>query len=377
MTNGDKLVPLKDATAGGNGKARLTRIHLDIIDPLTLHGRAVPERDWVVPGWIPSGHVTMLAGDGGTGKTLLAMQLMTAAATGVTWLGSAVKRCKTLGVFCEDDADELHRRQADINRHFGIDFADLEDMRWMSRVGVESSLVNFHGPGEWGSPSDFYGRIMDLALSIGAQLVVLDSLHDLFDGDENRRPEARRFIAHLRTLAIEAEAAVVLTSHPSRSGRGDGSGESGSTAWNNAVRSRIYLTRDDGDDHDARALKRMKANYSSINDRIRVAWRDGVFVAESSETTLMAGLRQRNAETVFLDMLDQMEREGRSVSDSSRAGNYAPRIFAGRPGRQGLKVEDFRRAMENLFAAGKVRVGEHGRSGHRRKRIERAESTLL
>jgi len=27
--------------------------------------------------------------------------------------------------------DELHRRQADINRLYGCEFADLEDMRWL------------------------------------------------------------------------------------------------------------------------------------------------------------------------------------------------------------------------------------------------------
>ncbi len=84
------------------------------IDPTTWHGVAVPEREWIVQDWLPVGHVTLLYGDGGVGKTLLAQQLMTSCATGSPWCGLAVQKCRVFGMFCEDDADELHRRQAAI-----------------------------------------------------------------------------------------------------------------------------------------------------------------------------------------------------------------------------------------------------------------------
>ncbi len=43
-----------------------------------------------VPGLIPAGNVTLLAGDGGTGKSLLAQQLADATVMGGTWLGQPV-----------------------------------------------------------------------------------------------------------------------------------------------------------------------------------------------------------------------------------------------------------------------------------------------
>ncbi len=55
---------------------------LEIIAPAALQGLAIPERRWIWPEWIPVGAVTALYGDGGTGKSLLAQQLMTACATG-------------------------------------------------------------------------------------------------------------------------------------------------------------------------------------------------------------------------------------------------------------------------------------------------------
>jgi hypothetical protein len=103
---------------------------LAYIDPITLHGQPVPERRWLVEGLVPHGAVTLLGGDGGLGKTLLAQQLVTAAAIGKKWVGLPTAAVKAIGVFCEDDRDELHRRQSDINRHYGCEMGDLEHCRW-------------------------------------------------------------------------------------------------------------------------------------------------------------------------------------------------------------------------------------------------------
>lgn len=47
-------------------------------------------REWLVPDLIPSGTVTLLGGDGGTGKSLLALQLAVSVATDSAWLGLGV-----------------------------------------------------------------------------------------------------------------------------------------------------------------------------------------------------------------------------------------------------------------------------------------------
>ena len=92
-------------------------------------------------------------------------------------------------------------------------------------------------------------------------MLVLDSLHDIFAGEENRRVQARQFVQGLREIAREIDGVVLLSAHPSLSGRNSGTGESGSTAWNNAVRSRLYLTEADEQAGATRILKTMKANY--------------------------------------------------------------------------------------------------------------------
>jgi RecA-family ATPase len=63
---------------------------------------------------------------------------------------------------------------------------------------------------------------------------------DMFSGDENSRPQSRQFIGLLKRLARKHDCAFLLLAHPSLTGLNTGSGMSGSTGWNNAVRSRLY-----------------------------------------------------------------------------------------------------------------------------------------
>jgi len=72
-----------------------------------LAGKPVPERKWIVTNWIPQGQVTLFYGDGGTGKSLAAMQLLLAVALGKPWFGLSVKQGSSLYMTAEDDDNEL------------------------------------------------------------------------------------------------------------------------------------------------------------------------------------------------------------------------------------------------------------------------------
>ncbi len=353
-----------------NPNYRITK--MPTIDPLGLADKPIPARRWMVRDWIPHGAVTLLGGDGGVGKSLLAMQLLTAAAIGKSWLGQETMPCRVLGVFCEDDADELHRRQHDINRHYGIEFGDLENMMWASRVGDDSVLMTFNG--DHGEPTERFQQIHDAAQDFGAQLIVLDSLHDLFGGNENFRPQARAFVNLLRSLARDCDGAVVLNAHPSLSGLSSGSGMSGSTAWNNAVRSRLYLTRpkvEEVDDQE-RVLSRMKANYSGSGDALRMRWEEGVFKPEEHQGGIFDTIERHAHETAFLGALDTLNRQGRKVSANPAANNYALKLMTRRSECRGIRRRDIESAMERLFSDGLIVVEEYGRPSSPSARIVRA-----
>jgi RecA-family ATPase len=315
--------------------------------PVTWHGRQTPRRRWCVEGFIPLGNVTMLNGDGGLGKTLLAMQLQAAGALSLPWLGLPLEPIKSLGVYCEDDADELHRRMADIAAHYRRDLDALNDVHPASRVGEENLLVHFD-KNDVAHPTALYQELAIQAADLDVRLIVLDSLHDLFGGNEIIRTHARQFIGLLRKLALGINGAVLLCAHPSVAGMNSGTGTSGSTGWNNAVRSRLYLTRpkdDDDNDDNGRVLKTVKSNYGPLGNDLEVTWRDGVFVRNIVDTSDPYG----QAELMFLECLDKSAREGRHVSASPNSPSFAPKSFVRMPQAKALT-----KARSLLVSTGKL-----------------------
>ncbi len=235
--------------------------------------------------------------------------------------------------------------------------------------------MEWQSPWEAGETTWLHAEIMNHALEFGAQLVALDSLHDIFAGEENRRVQARQFVQGLREIGREIDGAVVLTAHPSLTGLNTGSGMSGSTAWNNAVRSRLYLTEtDEQADGAERVLKSKKSNYGPKGGEIRLRWNAGVYEAITEEPGMLGSIKRGNAETAFLECLDHLRIEGREVSDRARAGNYAPRVFEKRPETTGYDRKGIERAMERLFAQNTIRVETYGdRPSRQFTRIVRVE----
>src|ERR1700704_2954204 len=92
-------------------------ISLKVKDASAFEGKPVPERDWLVPSVLVRRSLTLFAGDGGTGKSLLCLQMQVAAALGRDWLGLQMP-CKlnSFAFYCEDDEEEIHRRLYDILR---------------------------------------------------------------------------------------------------------------------------------------------------------------------------------------------------------------------------------------------------------------------
>lgn len=342
---------------------------LRVIDPIGWQGKDLPERKWMVQGLIPVGAVTMLGGDGGLGKSLLALQLMTAAATGQRWLNMPTMKCKTLGVFCEDDPEELHIRVAGICEAIDVPLGDLDDMRLISRVGEDNLLQNVDKFGKSVGESNFYRQLVECIRDFGAQLIVMDSLHDLFGGNENVRTEARQFISMLRRIATMQNGAVVLCSHPSAAGLSSGSGVSGSTAWNNAVRSRLYLSRPNSDDPDAdpdkRILSTKKSNYGQALGNIELKYAAGVFVRTDDESYTSAALRQMKAEETFMRCLDICAKAGRPVTDAPNTARYAPKVFGLMPEARGVSLGQLAKAMAALFSAEKISLDVVGKHANR------------
>jgi RecA-family ATPase len=339
--------------------------HLDLV---RLQGIAVPVRRWIVPGWVPALETTGLSGPGGDGKTLLAQMLATAAALGKPWLGIELAPIKTFLVLCEDREADIHIRQVNINRLYECDFADLANMRPVPRrADAHNRLMIFDRDGV-GHLTTFFFQLLEQVKAFGAELTILDTRADLFLGNQNDEDQARTFI-RLATdrIAEETGGACLLIYHPSRAGMRDGSGEAGSVQWDAAFRSRVFLQRakpeeDAPEDPYARVLTRKKSNFALRDETIEMKWEDGVFIRTDTPepSGIFASIQKQKAERVFLELVRKTAGEGQHVSNSSNAGNYAPKIFAGRPDSERVSKKHFVGAMKTLFAQNKIRMEPYG-----------------
>lgn len=347
---------------------------LNIIAPSTWEGRDIPDREWIWEDWIPVGSVTALYGDGGTGKSLLAQQLMTACATGSLFLGQEVKPVRAFGVFCEDDENELHRRQSAINAAYGVSFGDLGNMRLVSRVGNENLLMTFAADGH-GVPTPFFSQVLNASRDFGSRLVVIDTAADTFAGNENIRPQVRQFIALLTRLAQTINGAVILLAHPSQSGKASGSGDGGSTAWNNSVRSRLYFKRPgqpDGKDAgggesvdpDLRVLFRAKSNYAAMGVELPAKWERGAFVdatGAAGAAIVRGPQRDRQADEAFMKGLDELKAKNIRCNVHKGQANYAPKALRDKTLIcAGFSEAELTASMNRMIQAGRITSVEEG-----------------
>jgi RecA-family ATPase len=358
---------------------------LALFDPRDLTGQPIPQREWIVPQWIPMHRATGIYAPPGTGKTLSMQLLCTAAAIGKLWLGLPVRQCKSVLLYCEDDLKEMHERQDAINRFYGVTFDDLGLMRWLPRLGKDNVMMTFE-QGR-GTLTTLFHNVLAEVKAFGAQLVIFDTLSDVFAGSEIDRNQARQFVQQCPALiAREIGGAVVCCAHPSLTGMNSASGNSGnsgSTAWPAAFRSHLYLEvpkAADGEEPDAnggdqRVLTRKKSNWAKKGETLPMHWKDGVLVADPSATGIIGSIERSACERVFLDLLDRTSKEGPRVSQSPNSANFAPRVFALRPDREGYKLGDFRAAMERLFYARRIKNVPYGSASNATFHIVRSNES--
>ena len=343
----------------------------DILAPIP-----VPPRVWHVEGLVPSNTVTLMGGDGGVGKSTLALQLACATAAGLDWLGLRPRVGRALYVSCEDDRDELHRRLDLIGLHYGLGLDAFSNLKLWSLASEDAVLVL----GQSGQPLQDTGRWHEFKGMVDdwrPTLVVIDSLADVYGANENDRALVRGFVRMLIGLATACAGAIILLAHPSLAGLSSGSGLSGSTAWNNSVRSRLYLTLPPAEEgapaaSDLRQLQVKKANYGPAGGDLVVRYQTGAFVLDDP----MAGptnwldreIAADRVDQLFLNLLARFTVQARAVSHQI-GRNYAPSLFAQEPEAKGVTMAGFRMAMTRLFAADKLAVVEEGSASRKRSRL--------
>jgi hypothetical protein len=338
------------------------------LDWKALHFQTPPERDWVIPHWLGCGYVTLLAGPGGVGKSLLAQQIASHIATGTPFIEPISKARKVLVWAGEDDHDEVWRRQMNIAEVMGTDLTAYDDLIIESFAGRSCTLVET----VFGTiqPTKLIDELAEQVADYGAEVIVLDNIARLFGGNENERHHVTTFVNLVAGACNRYRpTAIVLLGHPAKS---EGSEWAGSTAWEAAVRSRWYFGRNLPDakddeqgepDPNIRHLARRKSNYSAL-DAVQLRY-DPIrhtFAVDAPKAVMERSMHPGRAEMLVLDAIQQLAKAGISTSDEKRNPAFLPRVMVDRKMAKRTDTPALTDALYRLQQSGRVArdvVGKH------------------
>ena len=353
---------------------------LPMIRPADLSGLAVPPRVWCVPEWFPDRRVSLLSGDGGTGKSLLAMQLATCCALGLRFLGMELAPRNVVYLACEDDADELHRRQDAICASLGVDIGELGDaLTWVPMVGSDATLATPDKSNRMVT-TPTYAAVRQLCKDKQTRLLIVDTAADTFAGLEIDRLQVTRYVRHLERIAADMDGAVIVLSHPSVAGLRDRTGISGNTAWRNAVRSVVYLSRPEDEEardigpaaDDVRYLERLKGNYSPKGGRITLRYEAGAFTADVGASAInrldVFALQAR-----ILSALREVLKAGQRPSPAKTAETNVVRILHKTKLREHVTKAQLSSMVDQMLGDGSLRLALLGRPSNQTRVVVPAD----
>lgn len=354
-----------------NGPLNLAAIEavdaLPLIEILPVADLSVWARSPAVPtafllaGFVPMRELTLATGVGGANKSTFGQQLATCCAAGIPMLGIDVQQAVSLYVTAEDDENRLHWMQEHICKAVGVSLSDLAGRLHIAslRGRLGNEFASFDAEGKL-RPTKTFQMLRDTIARIGAKLVVLDNSAHFFAGNENDRQQVTAFVNLLYSLSLDLGATIILVAHTNKAG----DSYSGSTAWLNAVRSQIVLSKpDDAVDPDERLLALGKANYARQGAELRFRWHNFALITDDdlpvgTAESLAATAAAAGDNAIFLACLDARTRDGLIVSPN-RSPNYAPTQFEAMPAAKGIGKERLCRAMERLLALGEIEVYDH------------------
>lgn len=327
---------------------------------------------------VPRGEVTVFAAHGGVGKSTVALMLCDAVATGMPLFGIPTQQARALFVSAEDGAPIVRHRLAAIARGRGANPTDWGDA--LQAVDITASPELYESDGRSaGATTAVFADIAGLLRGGGFGLVVIDNASDVYGGDEIQRRPVRTFLRHLKQLASENNCAVLLLVHVDKAtsrnkGATGGEAYSGSTAWHNTARSRLFLSRDDSG---MLKLEHLKSNFGRMQAPLLLQWPDGglPMLAEgvaADFSGLMAqaqGRNDDNAAAALLKLIAEFESRGQFAAPAPQARNNVHALLRSESAFKalGLTQDDTKRIVNQCQRAGWIAPLEY-RTSDRKNR---------
>lgn len=191
------------------------------------HGEPAP-RSWALPNWIPDGMITVLFGDGGLGKSYIALYVAMRACIGGTFGGLPMEKRDVLYLDAELDFDEFQRRAYKVARGMGLE-APPSGLRYYR---LRDSIIK----------PEVQLKVAAIIDVLGVGLSVLDSLSiAAFGGSPTDAEDVIRAMK-----GLEPWKTVLALDHVSKPGAGANQSHStqfGSVFKRNIARSSMRLVK--------------------------------------------------------------------------------------------------------------------------------------
>ena len=175
----------------------LTFSELEELPPLS------PE---IIEGVLRKGHKMLISGASKSGKSFLLIELGIAVTTGGKWLGFQCRKGKVLYVNLEIDNASCLRR--------------IEDVCRVMTGGNKPPMDVWNLRGESAEIHKLAPRLIRRAQARHYDMIILDPLYKVNEGDENSAAEMGRFFNQLDHICKQLEASIVICHHHSKGAQG-------------------------------------------------------------------------------------------------------------------------------------------------------------
>ena len=164
----------------------------------------------LIDGILRRGHTMLVTARSKAGKTFLMLQLGVAVATGTSWLGRQCQQGRVLFVNPEVDPPSAENRLHDVAEAVA---ANLETVC----ANVDFWHLRGHAQGIEDTARALFSRVRRGEYA----LIILDSVYELYSGDENSAEDARRFFHGIDRISKQLGCAVAMTHHHAKGIRAD------------------------------------------------------------------------------------------------------------------------------------------------------------
>jgi hypothetical protein len=188
-------------------------------------------------------------------------------------------------------------------------------------------------------------ELLDLAATVRPGLVVVDNASDAFGGDEINRRQVRGFVRALKKVAQLSDSSVCLLAHvdkaTTRQSQPGGEAYSGSTAWHNGARSRLFMAVNSG----LLTLEHQKNNHGKKRDPLTLTWPEGglpELVDDAADfdpqNLTVTGRADDAAASALLRLITEFEAREQYASPLQTARNNVYALLRSEPAFQRLKL---------------------------------------